>query len=92
MSEIVWEDPAPAAFGSQRGHWQDVLEVVRSTPGEWARIRTAPTQGRCSSTKQWLRNASYVVPAEWEFTTRKIGDEYALYARFVGKPALKAAQ
>lgn len=75
--KLVWEDPPPIKRG-RASQVEIILEVLRSKPGKWARVKE-------STSHTYLQNLRRSILAaggdDYEATER--GD--ALYARFVGE-------
>lgn len=80
MTDIVWEDPAPAVAGvGAPGKYAEVLEALKANPGRWALIARNERTGGLNS---WLRGKGY------EVVTRSAGRGYErgyadIYARYV---------
>lgn len=81
MSEVVWEDPPPAASGSQPGFHAFFAEL-REHPGKWARW---PGKSQSHAVVTQLRQGKYsgTTAGEFEATGRRGPDGVAVYVRFV---------
>lgn len=91
--DVKWEDPPERALGRGGGVrvWEPRLAPLRDNPGRWANCGD-----HTSSTITNLRKGQIagVDPSEFEFVGRnfdKQRNRVTIYARFVGKPNLKAA-
>lgn len=90
MQEIVFEAPPPTKPGIRPPSAEDVAAAaaLRAQPGEWARIHSntsrTKAQNRAAQIRGGLR-ASFRPPGAFEATCRRSGNEYRVYARFVGE-------
>lgn len=88
---VIWEDPPEKQRGNggkgRAGvNWLAVVEELRSRPGEWGRVATCPRAGtKAAALARLIRGglAPFTV-GEFEATSRQVGDEGRVYARYVG--------
>jgi len=88
VSEIKWEDPPerPAGRRYSKTKWSAIAAQLRSRPGEWAVVNTQRTVGPAANVASGLRRGAYrdMTPGQFEVKCTAVGDEYRVYARFVG--------
>lgn len=86
---LVFEDPPEVRRKARpHGYHQEVAEELRTYAGEWARVDSYSTPSSASSMAQSIRRANlaaYRPPGAFEATSRKVGNEFRVYARYVGE-------
>lgn len=91
MSDFVWEDPPSAARGGVRGRvskWQTEADELRNRSKEWALLSIKQTRGAATSMANDIDNGilhAFKPAGSFEATTRTVGSEYRVYARYVGE-------
>jgi hypothetical protein len=85
--DVKWEDPPATTRGT--GKWRELLAPLRERPGEWANLGVHTLT---SARSIRLGHVSGAEAGEFEAVTRGQKDSKAtIYARYIGKPDLKAA-
>src|SRR5271167_2174418 len=79
---IRWEVPPPRR---RKSAWRNRLAPLMRRPGDWARLRQypGPTNARSVLTL-CVQPASRALGGRWEFTTRAVDAQYAIYGRYLG--------
>lgn len=85
-TDITWAEPPPvkipARDGPRRGSRKDLVEVLKSTPGEWAQYRPGHGHGQ-SAAGLFKRDFPGI-----DSTCRSRGDgTYDVYVRWLGDEA-----
>jgi hypothetical protein len=73
----------PPAGTSKHNH---IAEELRARPGEWAVVQRKTSTARAASAAQAIRTGrlrAYAPAGAFEAKSRKVGDEYRVYARYV---------
>lgn len=89
MQEIVFGAPPSVKPGVRPPSPDDVAAAaaLRAKPGEWARIYSG-TRIKAQNRAAQIRNArrtQFRPEGSFEATCRRSGNEYLVYARFVGE-------
>lgn len=89
MQEIVFEAPPSVKPGVRPPSPEDVAAAaaLRAQPGEWARIYSGTrikAQNRTAQIKGGRRR-QFRPAGSFDATCRRSGNEYLVYARFVGE-------
>lgn len=66
--------------------WATIAGRLRSRPGEWAVVVLCKTGNNAAVTARHIRLGKYrdLPVGEYEATSRTVGSEYRVYARYVG--------
>jgi len=92
-NEIVWE--APPHGGRRPTMYAPIIEQLKKRPGQWARIRTVPSQsGSYGARKAFLKNAA---DERFEATTGTVEENengmvkvmYGVWARYRSEEQMK---
>lgn len=87
LSEVAWEDPPPIQ-GSTQPVGIDIANMLRTSPGRWARIGERETPGSARSRAHQIRQgvlAAYRPAGHFEAVARTVDGAYVIYARYVGE-------
>lgn len=84
MDELVFEDP-PAPRRTNPVN-ESVAEALRNRPGKWAKVGAFPTAHTLAANIKRGRPKEFAPAGAFEAVSRKIGDEFFLYVRYVGQP------
>ncbi len=87
MSGIVWEEPPGRV---RRGHydWRAIASDLRAHCGRWARVAEYDTPGSAAATASRIskgKRPPFGPAGTFEAASRKAGDGWAVYARYVGE-------
>jgi hypothetical protein len=85
---VQWCDPPPQKWG--RGVlWRPLLDEVTQRPGEWALLKTYPSEAQAAEAKRHLKRGRVAKPGgRWEFRKDRIEGQpgaYGLWARWLGE-------
>lgn len=81
---IEFMDPPPPKRGG-RNMWRENLKPLIDRPGEWARVRRAPSRAVAQSTVSHFRsNRATLPPGRWEFACRVSETGADVYAKYLG--------
>jgi hypothetical protein len=83
---IVWEDPPPPERAINE--WAAIGEQLKSRPGEWARVTTRPKAHDARMVASRINNDGYArlrTLGRFEAAARRLGEKWAVYARYVGE-------
>ena len=61
------ELPAVPPHGRLGGTWIPIFDVLRARPGEWAKVRTAPSVGAARHTVFSIKHGTYKGAVSGEF-------------------------
>lgn len=81
MNTIIWEDPPSR---NDHGKWSEIATELRRNPMRWGKIATMKT----STTATLIsvgRLKDFRPRGSFEARSRRNGDHYDIYARFVGE-------
>lgn len=88
MADLEWGDPPPSPSAGERTPWHRTLDALATRPGEWAKVKTCNSQGAAAGTaariKSGMLRDARRHAGRFEATTRKDGNTFHVYARFVG--------
>jgi hypothetical protein len=89
MSEFRFEElPIDGRTTTRQRHEHyKAAAALRERPGEWAMVRTAATSNAARSAASQIREGrltAYRPAGEFDATSRTVGGEFRVYARYVG--------
>lgn len=81
---LSWEEPPPPRRGalSVAPEW---MEEVRARPGAWALVQTGNRDVEKLPAAIRGGRGVYAPAGSWEAVSRKSGNEFRLYVRYVGQ-------
>lgn len=91
MTALKWEDPPPRSPRRRNNTTTRLIsDELIARPGEWARIRDYKGSDRAAAhcfatTIRRARTPSFEPKGAFESAVRRVGDVYAVYARYVGE-------
>jgi hypothetical protein len=88
MTDIQWETPAEDGRTHRHG-WLDLrptAAVLKTKPGEWAKIVTVDEPRKAGGISQTIRNGRRggFRDGTWESVSRTVDGKGVVYARYVG--------
>ena len=87
MSGLKWESPPEINSRRRPGKWTTIMEALRTRPGEWAHVHTSDSSSKASSMAANIRLGRIGMDTErggYEAVSRRVGDEWRVYARYIG--------
>lgn len=82
-----WQEPPPRGGAGRISHTV-IAERLRANPGAWAHIGNYKTARSSAAMAGSIKRASwraYEPKGAYEAHSRKVGDEYRVYARYIGE-------
>lgn len=90
MAELEWADPPPgkgARYAVPRKHHETAAQL-KAKPGLWARVLVSDRDRAMRIAAHQIKNgqlAAYRPARAFEAVSRKVGDEFHVFARYVGE-------
>lgn len=86
---LKWEDPPGGQGGRRDGvPHKDISDKLRRQPRKWAHVLTygaARTSGSIAGIIRSGKTRAWQPAGAFEATANKVGEEYRVYARYVGQ-------
>jgi hypothetical protein len=86
MTKLKFEDPPPAKRAPRR--FDLVAQELKANPGRWAVIAVFDKRPNANSTARQIRlglTSYWQNPGDFEAVSRAVGDEFRVYARYLGE-------
>ncbi|MEU9599764.1 hypothetical protein AB0E06_23490 [Streptomyces sp. NPDC048109] len=90
MDELVFENPPPPRGTNAEN--EDIAEKLRTRPREWARIGAFSNADMLAANIKRGRPKAYEPAGAFEAVSRRVGQEWLLYVRYVGEPTTDSGQ
>lgn len=88
-TRVKWEEPPGGGDGRRDGvAHKPLADALKRKPGKWAHILTyerARTSGSIAGIIRDGKASAWQPAGHFEATANKVGEEYRVYARYVGE-------